>query len=171
MRAGSFVNRWVFLEVDTFVNPMAADKNTFIHELYHQIQYYQNPFCQIGLISEFSLNEQMANKGSIIGYEAHSLHDGGMYTKPVYDGKTVENYTYQYDKFNLSKYETLSDFPFYEAQAQFVGDYAELYFNARFGKLENPDEDKMRLKQMSIIMNNSGYENTEAVRWILKDMK
>ena len=170
-RGGSFVNGWIFYEADTFVNPMENDKNTFIHELFHQIQYFQNPACQIDLAKEYFLNEQMAKKGSIKGYETHYFQgNGGMYLKPIYDGNTVDNYTYQYSQFNLSKYKTLSDLPFYEAQAQFVGDYASLYFDARFGE-GLPEYKKSRLKQMAQTMKNSGYEDTEAVRWILNDME
>ena len=162
-RAGSFLTGHVFYEASTYLNPM-SDPNTFVHELYHQIQYNQNPLCQIGLIKEFFLNKQMAKNGSIIGYEPHSLHDGGIYNTPIYDGKTVDNYTYKYG-WNLSKYNTLDDLPFLESQAQFVGDYAELYYNARFnGGISYSDENK--LKEMSRIMKNSGYEETEAVKWI-----
>ena len=107
----------------------------------------------------------MAENGSIIGTEKCYRPDGSYYYKYIYDGKTVDNYTYQYSKSNLAEYKTLSDLPFYEAQAQFVGDYAELYYAARFDqKLERYKE--IRLKQMAEIMRNSGYEETEAVKWI-----
>jgi hypothetical protein len=166
-RGGSFVNGWIFYEADTFVNPMANDKNTFIHELFHQIQYYQNPLCQIDLIKEFFLNEQKEHKGSIKEYETISFHDGSMYTKPIYDGIPIESFTYQYSPFNLSKYKTLNDLPFYEAQAQFVGDYATLYFDARFGE-GLPGYKKYRLRQMAQTMKNSGYEDTEGSKMDFK---
>lgn len=60
----------------------------------------------------------------------------------IISGDIIIDYTYEYDKQNLGKYKTLDDLP----------------------------TQKDQLKQMAIIMNNSGYENTEAVRWILNDM-
>lgn len=60
----------------------------------------------------------------------------------IISGDIIIDYTYEYDKQNLGIYKTLDDLP----------------------------SQKNRLKQMAIIMNNSGYENTEAVRWILNDM-
>lgn len=113
----------------------------------------------------------MAHLGNIVGYEIHYHPRAGKYTTPIHDGNTVSRYVYQYEKNNLSKYKTLSDLPFLESQAQFVGDYAELYFDARFGKLQNPSENKTKLKQMAEIMKNSGYEETGAVKWILNEMK
>lgn len=153
-RAGSFIGGLVFY-----------DWNTFIHELFHQIQYNLDFGAFPKLIQEYALNNQMAENGSIIGTEKCYRPDGSYYYKYIYDGKTIDNYTYQYSNSNLSEYKTLSDLPFYEAQAQFVGDYAELYFKARFGNGID-SYNQYKLKQMARIMKNSGYEETEAVKWI-----
>ena len=164
-RSGSFIGGLVFYNWNTFVNPMANDKNTFIHELFHQIQYNLDFGAFPKLIQEYALNNQMAENGSIIGTEKCYRPDGSYYYKYIYDGKTIDNYTYQYSNSNLSEYKTLSDLPFYEAQAHFVGDYAELYFKARFGNGID-SYNQYKLKQMARIMKNSGYEETEAVKWI-----
>lgn len=164
---------FMFIAYDkaTYDNPILNNKNTFIHEIFYQIQYFSDPKAFVKLVGEFFLDEQMAKKGRLIGYETHYLQDnGGMYTTPVYDGNTVSRYVYQYEKFNLTKYKTLSDLPFYESQAQFVGDYAELYFDARFGGGLHTYNQYI-LKQMARIMKNSGYEETEAVKWIESNIK
>ena len=164
---------FMFIAYDkaTYDNPILNNKNTFIHEIFHQIQYFSDPKAFVKLVGEFFLDEQMAKKGRLIGYETHYLQgNGGMYTTPVYDGNTVSRYVYQYEKFNLTKYKTLSDLPFYESQAQFVGDYADLYYEARYDEGLN-SYDQYILKQMARIMKNSGYEETEAVKWIESNIK
>lgn len=60
-------------------------------------------------------------------------------------------------------YHSLSDLPYLEAQAQFVGEYGSNYYGARYN---NKEFDKTYLKQMANIMSNSGYGDTEAVKWI-----
>ncbi len=164
---------FMFIAYDkaTYDNPILNNKNTFIHEIFHQIQYFSDPKAFVKLVGEFFLDEQMAKKGRLIGYETHYFQgNGGMYTTPVYDGNTVSRYVYQYEKFNLTKYKTLSDLPFYESQAQFVGDYADLYYEARYDEGLN-SYDQYILKQMARIMKNSGYEETEAVKWIESNIK
>ena len=66
----------------------------------------------------------------------------------------------------------MSDLPYYEAQAQFVGDYAELYFQMRFDYCSpsQKETNQKKLREMARIMRNSGYGETEAVRWIENDM-
>ncbi len=160
----------IFYDKATYDNPILNDKNTFIHELFHQMQYNSEKGMFGKLYDEFLLDEQMAHFGSITYSRTYCHPDGTTYIKNFYDGKTVSCYVYQYESFNLSKYKTLSDLPFYESQAQFVGDYAELYFDARFGR--RPERYKeTRLRQMAEIMKNSGFENTEAVKWVLENIK
>ena len=174
-RSGSFpfVYGMIFYDKATYNNPIENGKNIFIHEIFHQVQYLTNPLSFLKLIEEFGLNNQMANEGSIIGSVTLTRHDESTYKKYFYDGITKEDYTYGYEKWNLSKmknYNNLSDLPYFESQAQFVGDYAELYFNERYGESGN-DYDRKRLYQMSRIMSNSGYENTEAVKWCQENLK
>ena len=171
-RSGSLIFGFVFYESDVYDNPMEKGKNvnTFIHELFHQVQYGSDIGAFPELILEYCLNKDKAEYGSIIGIETCYDFNGSSYIKYVYDSKPVDNYTYQYESWNLSKYNTLSDLPFLESQAQFVGDYAELYFEARFGNGIGTYT-QYKLKQMARIMKNSGYEDTEAVRWIENDIK
>ena len=97
---------FMFIAYDkaTYDNPILNNKNTFIHEIFHQIQYFSDPKAFVKLVGEFFLDEQMAKKGRLIGYETHYFQgNGGMYTTPVYDGNTVSRYVYQYEKFNLRR--------------------------------------------------------------------
>jgi len=175
-RSGSFPLMNIAYDPKVAANPILEDKNTFIHEIYHQIQYLTIPNSFFALIDEFALNEQMAKYGKLIGYKDSELTNsilGATMPKPVYDGKTVINYTYQYDK-SLESYTSLKDFPFYESQAQFVGDYAEEYFKARYGGGFTGTEKQIKSKEenllkMANIMSNSGFQFTEAVKWVLEN--
>ena len=170
-RSGSFPLMNIAYDPKVAANPILEDKNTFIHEIYHQIQYLTIPNAFFTLIDEFELNEQMAKYGNLIGYEAGQSANnilGCTLIKPVYDGKTVINYTYQYDK-SLKNYTSLKDLPFLESQAQFVGDYAEEYYKARYGEGLNAEASAL-LKRRAEIMSNSGYKYTEAVKWILNEL-
>jgi len=170
-RSGSFPLMNIAYDPKVAANPILEDKNTFIHEIYHQIQYLTIPNAFFTLIDEFELNEQMAKYGNLIGYEAGQSANnilGCTLIKPVYDGKTVINYTYQYDK-SLKNYTSLKDLPFLESQAQFVGDYAEEYYKARYGGVVDAEASAL-LKRRAEIMSNSGYKYTEAVKWILNEL-
>ena len=75
-----------------------------------------------------------------------------------------KNYVYNYG--DLSQYNTLSDFPYLESQAEMVGDFAFFYYQERYGiGVEN--NDKKRIKQMAKILKNSGYKS-EAIKWVLE---
>ncbi|MBP5437486.1 MAG: hypothetical protein J6Y30_05835 [Treponema sp.] len=61
-----------------------------------------------------------------------------------------------------------------ESQAQFVGDYAEEYFKARYGGGFTGTEKQIKSKKenllkMANIMSNSGFQFTEAVKWVLEN--
>ena len=166
-----FAQGIVCYDTDTFCDPIGNDPNTFIHELFHQIQYDFLPISFVSLIKELLLNKQMENVGKKIGVKlVENTGNSNMSYKlvDIYDGKTLINYTYQYDE-SLESYNSLRDLPFYEAQAQFVGDFAEDYYNARYGGGLDIESAAL-LKRKAEIMSNSGFRNTEAVKWILNEL-
>jgi len=157
----------ILLTSDIYSRPMASDygRKTFIHELFHQIQYANNPkavkitpknihrlplpnnisFKIVGafpeLISEFKLNMEMS----------------------IEFGK--ENYTYDYG--NLFKIEKISDLQYLESQAELVGDFAQYYYNERYSSGIYLHQ-QIDMKRMAEILKNSGF-NTEAVQWVLEN--
>ena len=159
----------IFLTSDIYSRPMASDdgRETFIHELYHQIQYAdapkgiklfaKNPYkvplpnnlsfkisgAFPDLISEYKINNEMSEVG-------------------------IDNYTYQYDAFDLSKYKTLNDLVHKEAQAQFMGVFGKYYYRERYaGGVDYPWH-RTQMIQMAEILKNSGFD-TEAVNWVLEN--
>lgn len=138
-------------------------RNTFIHELFHQIQYSINPSNFFSLINEYFLNEDVAKFGLNPSVKFID-HTGGMVLIPDYSTR-VNNYTYKYD---LEKISSLSDLPYLEAQAQLVGDFAEFYYDERYSSGVKYSWNKQNMKKMAEIMKNSGY-NTEAVNWVLEN--
>jgi hypothetical protein len=132
-------------------NPLASKegRNTFIHEVFHQIQEFFEPS---GLLpNPVTGNSAMAK---LIG-EQWLYNDGK--GEPIYDFG-------DYTKINLSQYSKLSDIPYYEAQAQMVGDFAELYSTAKSGGGLS-DNQKTAIKDMANILNNSGFKS-EAIQWV-----
>ena len=170
-RSGSVIGGVIAYDKETYKNPTLTYKsrNTFIHEIFHQVQYYKEIGAFPELVNEYVINEAVSKIGLNPTIEVEKSNSILLWKIRIIPGDIIIDYTYEYDKQNLGKYKTLDDLPYYESQAQFVGDYASLYFEERFGKGLLPTQ-KDQLKQMAIIMNNSGYENTEAVRWILNDM-
>ena len=80
----------------------------------------------------------------------------------------IDNYTYQYDAFDLSKYKTLKDLADKEAQAQFMGIFGKYYYRERYsGGVDYPWH-RTQMIQMAEILKNSGYD-TEAVNWVLEN--
>ncbi len=166
-RSGSFpiMQGVIFYSKDVYDDPMNSGErgiNTFIHEIYHQVQYCTDLCAFPNLIKEFFINEDVAKNGVFLGYEYTSANNFiGTSIKKIYDGNPVMNYVYNYDTDNLSKYTSLKDLPFYESRAEFVGDFAEMYYKVRYlNELSYGKE----LKQMAEILKNSGF-NTEAVIW------
>ena len=176
-RSGSFpisIGLILYSE-DIYNDPMnSGDKgrNTFIHEIFHQMQYDTDITAFPHLIKEYFLNEDIEKNGLFLGYDyVESNNFVGFSINKVYDGNPVINYVYGYDIKNLSKYNTLSDLPFYEAQAQLVGDFAELYYTARYGggfDIYTAPEKSTIIKEQARIMQKSNY-NTEAVQWVLEN--
>ena len=84
-----------------------------------------------GLINEFIMNVSIAKNGAAAEVEwvdSNSIIGGKL---KVTFSEPKADYTYDYDKTHLEKYETISDLPFQEAQAQFVGDSG--IFHRAFG--------------------------------------
>lgn len=59
--------------------------------------------------------------------------------------------------------------PYYEAQAQMVGDFAELYSKAKAGEVLNGMQ-KKALKDAATILSNSGFES-EAITWVKENVE
>jgi hypothetical protein len=53
---------------------------------------------------------------------------------------------------------------YYESQAQMVGDFAEMYYDGRYGSGLTAS-DKTKIKEMSRILEASGIK-TEATKWV-----
>ena len=73
-----------------------------------------------------------------------------------------------YEKTDISRYNSLNDIYYLESQAQLVGKYAELYYKAK-NNLALTSTEKNALIEMNRILINSGI-NSEATRWDLKDL-
>lgn len=129
----------------------ADDRDTFIHEVFHQIQYYltpgitniPNPVQGTGAFDNL-INEQLI-------YDEHEKR-----------GIDVYNYN------NLKNYNKLSDLPFLESQAKMVGNFAGLYYRARYGSGIIADE-KETARKMAELLRASNY-NSEAIRWVLQNL-
>jgi RHS repeat-associated protein len=65
---------------------------------------------------------------------------------------------------DLSKFTKLEDFYTYESQAAMVGDFAEYYYDARYG-YGLSDDRKTKIKEMVRILDGSGFD-TEAMQWV-----
>lgn len=82
----------------------------------------------------------------------------------IVSDKKGKGFVYNYGE--LSQYNSLSDFPYLESQAEMVGDFAYFYYQERYGiGIEN--EQKVNMKRMAEILKNSGYKS-EAIKWVLE---
>ena len=160
--------------------------SVLIHELFHQVQYSENPFglnWYVGIeIKKPSVSVKKSwnsfgisvHKGYIKPYVGWSPSIG-VFPSLAYEfvidefmGIVSEHkgkgYVYKYG--DLSQYNTLSDFPYLESQAEMVGDFAYFYYQERYGiGIEN--EQKVNMKRMAEILKNSGYKS-EAIKWVLE---
>ncbi len=84
-----------------------------------------------------------------------------------------EQVSYSLNDNNVYKYgiiddiDKLSDIPYLETQAQFVGDFAELYYKIRY---EGSSIGMKQLVKMNQIVENSGI-NSEVTKWIDENLK
>ncbi len=170
-RSGSFIGDIIFYEESVVINPFENRKtvNTFVHEIWHQVQYDTDPKIFSKLVDEFVLNERVGKFGlkpDIKFYDTNSIMGGSFSITPV---GPIKGFTYIYNEYTLSDLMTLSDLPYYEAQAQFVGDFGSLVYEGYYNNgLDKHQKDL--LKQMATIMKNSGYD-TGAVKWVLNEME
>ena len=68
---------------------------------------------------------------------------------------------------NIDDIDDLSDIPYLEAQAQFVGNFAELYYKIRY---EDSSIGMKQLVKMNQIIENSGIYS-EVTKWIDENLK
>ena len=140
----AMMTQGIYIEGKQYDSPMKTSRGReiLIHEIYHQIQYQQDSGAFSALMDESLLNKEKYANG-------------------------FENYTYDYKlKFRNNELSTLTDLDFYEAQAQFVGDFGKMYYEQRYLKNSGPDSN---LKDMAEVMANSGFADTEAVKWALQN--
>lgn len=148
-----FYLRQIWLPSDICNNPLSSyeGKNTLIHESFHQVQYLFEPGgCTM-----------------VTGPSAFQIliSEQGLYSLGGIDVYSYGDYTVT----DLSQYKTLSDIPYYEAQAQMVGDFAELYSRAKNG--EKLSENQINgLKNSAIILSNSGFKS-EAIKWVNENIE
>jgi RHS repeat-associated protein len=140
-----FYSKQIWLGASIFSNPMGSSdgRNTLIHELFHQVQYSFEPGGAASGLSPSAFDQLIVEQG---------LYSMGINV---------------YDYGNLSQYSSLSDMPYYESQAQMVGDFAELYYDGRYGGGLTSDN-KMKIKEMARILDASGIK-TEATKWVQKN--
>ena len=164
-------NGVTFLTTGIYSRPMASSygRNMFIHELFHQMQYVNDPtkisivpknYFRLPFLNNLEIDTKLGAFPSLVIEFKINLDMEKTWG--------IEEFTYNYS-YDLSKYESLSDLGYLEAEAHFVADFAELYYDIRYGG-EFAKYKKYRLKQMAEIMKNSGYD-FEAVKWIENDMQ
>ncbi len=147
-----FYSGQLWLPLDIYNNTLGSydGKNTLIHESFHQVQYLFEP-CGCTMVTGPSAFQTLISEQGL-----YSL--GG-----------IDVYSYgDYRLTDLSQYSMLSDIPYYEAQAQMVGDFSELYSRAKNG--EKLSDIQIRgLKNSAIILSNSGF-NSEAIKWVKENI-
>jgi hypothetical protein len=132
----------IWLGASIFSDPMKTGdgRNTLVHEVFHQVQYLLEPGGAANPLSPSAFDQLVFEQG------LYSL------------GVNV------YDYGDLANYSTLSDMRYYESQAQMVGDFAELYYDGRYGGGVT-NSDKTKIKEMARILEASGFK-TEATKWV-----
>ena len=162
--------------------------SVLMHELFHQVQYIKNPIevkIYAGLPFEFSAGVSVSLSGHSIGISANARARVSAFVgisasigvfpslareffidefMGIVSDKKGKGFVYNYGE--LSQYNSLSDFPYLESQAEMVGDFAYFYYQERYGiGIEN--EQKVNMKRMAEILKNSGYKS-EAIKWVLE---
>jgi len=139
-----------------FENPMATSygREMLIHEFFHQVQYILQPYGA-GLIPlpgigksawDKLVEEQIWNSTGIDVYAPGDLY-----------------------KTDLSSYNTTSDIPYLESQAQMIGQFGKLYHQARYGGGINTAKERNALIEMNRIILNSGIKS-EATKWVSENI-
>lgn len=142
----------IWLSNDIYSNPLSTLKgrNILVHECFHQIQYLFEP-------------------GGLTVVNGPSAFENLLYEQGLYSIGNIDVYSYgDYRSTDLSKYNSLSDMPYYESQAQMVGDFAELYYLGKKG-YSLSEKQRDALKYSSRILSNSGFDS-EAIKWVKENI-
>ena len=142
----------IFLSYEIYHTPLESSKgkNTLIHESFHQVQYLlENNGCTF-----------------VNGPDAFQ---NLAFEQVLYSSGKIDVYSFgDYTITDLSQYSKLSDIPYYESQAQMVGDFAQLYSLAKKGFILSNEQNKA-LKESARILSNSGFES-EAIKWVKENI-
>ena len=154
-RAGSMIWHTIYLERSVYVDSLKTSrgKNDLIHETFHQVQ--------------FMFNSAIPSIIPLVGIGESAWDKLGMEQLLFATGFDVYSFG-DYRDYDISIYSCLNDIPFLEAQAQLVGNYAQLYDNAKNG-IKLSEKEKKALKKSAEILNNSGFEESESVKWVLEN--
>jgi hypothetical protein len=171
----------IYLGSTYLQDPMSKPegRNLLIHEVFHQVQYIQGaPFSS--LVMEALIHDRQIESAWVALDNAKSSGDPNRikrankrYTRALERAANsvpaLRNvYDYEYDLINLFHKSTnpkLSDLPYYEAQAQLVGFFAQYYYKARHDGMPLKFQEEYEIKKMVQILKNSGF-TTEATRWV-----
>jgi RHS repeat-associated protein len=153
---GSISLPWSNIYIDNSRLPPldnARNKGNFIHEIFHQYQYSKHPVrAAVGLFFEMISNEivrKITPPEKKVGYSI--------------DNTSYRLGDYRHANALLNSYQTLDDIP-KEAQAELVGNFAELYSLLKDGRNLN-DRQANAIRQSARIMKNSGI-NSYAVEYV-----
>ena len=155
-RSASVIWKTIYIADDYFVNPLrnADGAEILAHETWHQVQYIANR-AGAGLIP---LPKLYPSAWDRLAIDERLIEQMGV---DVYNSG-------DYEKTDISRYNSLNDIYYLESQAQLVGKYAKLYYKAK-NNLALTSTEKNALIEMNRILINSGI-NSEATRWDLKDL-
>jgi RHS repeat-associated protein len=127
------------------------------------------PNRRIGLGSDISLHPMSSTEGrnTLVHEVFHQIQyerDPRAWERLRHEFKLDNNGVNVYFYGNLSKYSRLEDILFHEARATMVGDFAALYYDARYGN-GLLDSEKTKIKDMVRILEGS-FISTEATQWV-----
>ena len=124
-------------------------RETFMHELFHQVQYLLKP-------SISNIPNPVQGTGAFDLLISEQL---------IYDDEEKKGIdVYKFDD-DLTKYNKLCDLPFLESQAEIVGIFAKYYYKDRYEGGISLDNHAYN-KHIARILKNSGLNST-AIRWVL----
>ena len=118
-RSASVIWKTIYIADDYFVNPLgnADGAEILAHETWHQVQYIANR-AGAGLIP---LPKLYPSAWDRLAIDERLIEQMGV---DVYNPG-------DYEKTDISRYNSLNDIYYLESQAQLVGKYAKLYYKAK----------------------------------------
>ena len=154
-RSASVIWKTIYIADDYFVNPLgnADGAEILAHETWHQVQYITNR-AGTGLIP---LPKLYPSAWDRLAIDERLIEQMGV---DVYNPGN-------YEKTDISRYNSLNDIYYLESQAQLVGKYAKLYYKAK-NNLALTSTERTALIEMNRILINSGI-NSEASQWVSKE--